>query len=102
MGKKLGARDASAYESLDRLLFREWDPIGVYAMDGPDEEYQGYLPEFWRLVREGAPAEDVAGYLGKIEAECMGMDPTTSLEHRLDVARKAAALVNTWLMPVRP
>ena len=100
MGTKLGALDASAYEALDRLLFREWDPIGVYPLDGPDDEYRMYLPEFWRLVREAASPEAVADYLGNIEAERMEM--ATSLEHRLDVARKAAALVNAWRMPVRP
>jgi hypothetical protein len=100
MAKKLAGPEASAYEALDRLLFREWDPIGVYPNDGLEDEYRMYLPEFWRLVREGTPAEDVAAYLGKIETDRIEM--TTSHEHRIDVAMKAAALLKAWSMPVRP
>jgi hypothetical protein len=43
----MGAEDACAYEALDRLLFRQWDPIGVSDMEGSaDDEYRAYLPEF--------------------------------------------------------
>jgi len=99
MGTRLTPQEASAYESLDRLLFREWDPIGVSDVDRAEDEYRMYLPGFWTLVRSGASAEQVADYLGKIEIERIEL--TTSLEHRLDIARKAAALVDVWSMGVR-
>ncbi|WP_312184852.1 DUF2971 domain-containing protein [Brevundimonas vesicularis] len=51
MGTKLSAEDAGAYEALDRLLFRQWDPIGVSDMDGwAEDEYRAYLPHFWSMV----------------------------------------------------
>lgn len=99
MGMKLCAEDASAYEALDRLLFRQWDPIGVYDMDGPDDEYRAYLLRFWELVRSGSPEEDVVEYLAEIERNRMGCE--TSQERRLDIVRKAAALVAAWRLPVR-
>jgi hypothetical protein len=99
MGATFSVEDASAYEALDRLLFREWDPIGVRSMDGPEDEYRGYLPEFWRLVTVGVPAESVADYLQRIECDRISIE--TSPEHRLDIARKAAALLSAWRMPVR-
>lgn len=51
MGTKLSVEDAGAYEALDRLLFRQWDPIGVSDMDGwPEDEYRAYLPRFWSMI----------------------------------------------------
>ena len=100
MGTKLSAEDAGAYEALDRLLFRQWDPIGVYEFDGPDDEYRAYLPGFWELVRSGSPDAEVAGYLAEIERDRITIETTD--EHRLDIARKAAALIAAWRLPVRP
>lgn len=100
MGTKLSAEDAGAYEALDRLLFRQWDPIGVYDIDGCEDEYRAYLPRFWELVRSGASEEQVVGYLAEIERERIELETTD--EHRLDIARKAAALVAAWRLPVRP
>lgn len=99
MGTKWNAADTSAYEALDRLLYREWDPIGVSESNGPDDEYRSYLSEFWRLVDSGAPEHAIADYLHKIERERITLE--TSAEHRLDVARKAACLLLAWRMPVR-
>ncbi|MDO9337532.1 MAG: hypothetical protein Q7T61_14120 [Caulobacter sp.] len=100
MGTKLTAEDAGAYEALDRLLFRQWDPIGVYGIDGPEDEYRSYLPHFWELVRTGASEGVIAGYLAKVERERIQLETTD--EHRLDIARKAAALATAWRLPVRP
>jgi hypothetical protein len=58
-----------------------------------------YLPEFFRLATSRAPHVEIADYLGKIEVERITM--TTSFERRLDIARKAAALIEAWSMPVR-
>lgn len=100
MGTKLSAEDAGAYEALDRLLFWQWDPIGVYDVDGVDDEYRTYLPRFWQLVRTGAPEVEVVKYLAEIERDRITVETTD--EHRFDIARKAAALVAAWRLPVRP
>ncbi|OHV80417.1 hypothetical protein [Rhizobium sp. LCM 4573] len=99
MGTKSSAADAGAYEALDRLLYREWDPIGIYPLDGPDDEYRAYLPEFWQLVAGGADELAIAEYLGSVERERLCVE--TSFEHRLDISRKARALLAAWRMPVR-
>lgn len=101
MGTKLSIEDAGAYEALDRLLFRQWDPIGVSDMDGwAEDEYRAYLPRVWSMVISGAAASEVAEYLGEVERERIEM--ATSDEHRHDIAVKAAALVAAWRLPVRP
>jgi hypothetical protein len=93
------SHESSAYEALDRLLFREWDPLGVYAFNGPDDEYRDYLPEFWRLVSSGASARSIADYLGQMERDLMGVQ--TSDQRRLDIAGKAALLLTAWKTPIR-
>nr|WP_312054094.1 hypothetical protein [Brevundimonas diminuta] len=101
MGTKFSAEDACAYEALDRLLFRQWYPIGVSDMEGwADDEYRAYLPELWRLVRSGSPETQVAEYLSEIERDRIEFE--TSDEHGLDIARKAIALVATCRLAVRP
>jgi hypothetical protein len=100
MGTKLTAEDVSAYEALDRLLFRQWDPIGLYTFDGPEDEYRMYLHQFWQLVSDGAPEQQVVDFLRQIEVERIGLEGTA--EHRLDVVRKAFVLVAAWRLPVRP
>ncbi|MCZ4108866.1 hypothetical protein O3U67_12300 [Brevundimonas diminuta] len=101
MGTEFSAEDACAYEALDRLLFRQWDPIGVSDMEGwADDEYRAYLPEFWKLVRSGSTETQIVEYLAEIERDRIEFE--TSDEHRLDIARKAIALVATWRLAVRP
>lgn len=100
MGTKLSAKDASAYEALDRLLFRQWDPIGISTdTECLEGEYRDYLPEFWRLVTSGSEADVISEYLAGAEKGQMEIE--TSPEHRLDIARKAIALLAVWRMDVR-
>ena len=56
MGTKWNAADISAYEALGRLLYREWDPIGIFAMNGPDDEYQSYLCVWWTAALRSTPS----------------------------------------------
>ncbi|MGN6064498.1 hypothetical protein [Brevundimonas diminuta] len=101
MGTKFSAEDACASKALDRLLFRQWDPIGVSDMEGwADDEYRAYLPKFWKLVRSGSTETQIVEYLAEIERDRIEFE--TSDEHRLDIARKAIALVATWRLAVRP
>ena len=88
------------YEALDRLLFREWDPAGVYPNDNLQDEYHPYLPGFWRLAEAGATVEEIAEYLREIEVTRMGGDWTGD-ECRNDVAKKALAVVAASSLPVR-
>ena len=47
-----------AYDKLvaevDRILWEDWDPIGVNDEAAARDEYSSYVPGVVRLVREGA------------------------------------------------
>ena len=99
MGTKLPPTEASAYEAMDRLLYREWDPIGVSDAPEAEDEYRSYLPEFWRLVRSDATNGEIASLLERAETH---ISLQTSLAHREDIATKAKAILLAWRLPVRP
>ena len=52
-------------EKIDHILYTEWDPIGVYSLDGYDcsDEYHRYLPSVVNLVWEGACVAEVSDLL---------------------------------------
>ena len=99
MGTKWKTEEVSAYEALDRLLFSEWDSIGVCAMNGSKSEYTSYLPEFWRLVNELGAAEQATSYLHDTEVNRIGIE--TSAEHRSDIVSKALSLIAAWRTEIK-
>jgi hypothetical protein len=59
-----------------RALWREFDPIGVYASPDsgcPPDEYDNYLAPCLRLLEQRASTEDLAKYLSYIVGEYMGL-----------------------------
>lgn len=57
------------YQTIDEILWSEWDPIGGV----PRDEYQGYTPSILRLVLNGADKNKIANKLFEIETKTLGM-----------------------------
>jgi hypothetical protein len=77
--KQQGARELRA------LLMEAWDPIQVADVPEAADEYDGYMPQLARKLREGATPEDIAAYLDAVEVDMMGMDP---LQRNTDVGER--------------
>ncbi|HEY1047534.1 MAG TPA: hypothetical protein VGF79_13900 [Bacteroidia bacterium] len=60
------------YETIDYILWNEWDPIGINDI-GPRDEYQSYTPVIFELKINGSDIELIAKTLHKIETETMGL-----------------------------
>ena len=60
------------YETIDYILWNEWDPIGINDI-APRDEYQSYTPTIFELKNKGANKELIAKTLYKIETETMGL-----------------------------
>ncbi len=60
MGEKLNPQDLALYRAVDEVLHYIWDPIGVSGSPEARDEYQGYLPHVFGLVREGRDDEAIA------------------------------------------
>jgi hypothetical protein len=90
MGMKLSPKDAALYQATDEVLHYIWDPIGVRDVPQARDEYHSYLPQVFRMLREGQSAESIAGYLGKVTTETMG------LSGKAEADLSAAAILISW------
>lgn len=60
------------YQSIDEILWTEWDPIGVNDV-APRDEYQIYTPTILNLKIKGADPETIANKLHDIETKTIGV-----------------------------
>jgi hypothetical protein len=79
------AKDFLIYKKIDDILWFDWDPIGINDI-APRDEYQGYVPEIYGLVKVKADKQVIANRLHKLETENMGISGT--IENCLIVAEK--------------
>lgn len=79
------AKDFLLYKKIDDILWFDWDPIGVKDLS-PRDEYQGYVPEIFGLVKAKADRQEIATRLYKLETKNMGMSGT--IENCLTIADK--------------
>lgn len=78
--------------AVDRILWEEWDPIGVNDMPAAREEYSSYVPGIVRLLRDGADEAQIARHLQTIEEISLTMEVYD--ERRRRVAGKIVSLRN--------
>jgi len=80
--------------TVHKILWEEWDPIGVRAMGGPDDEYDSYVwPIISKITREETVAQ-IADYLDWVVNENMGLsgDLQATRNEHLTLASKLVAL----------
>jgi len=85
MGQKLSPQDMALYRAVDEVLHYLWDPIGISCVPQARDEYHGYLPQVFSMLRKGADESQLAGYLTTVTTERMGLSPRT--DHDREVAR---------------
>jgi len=59
-------------QKIRRLLWEEWDPIGVNGI-APDDEYDSYAYRIFAMLGEGKQASEIADYLTWAAGENMGL-----------------------------
>ena len=75
---------------VDKILWEEWDPIGVNDYGGPDDEYRGYVPSIIKLLEEEADESKIAKLLHQYANINMGL--STSLTDHLEIVKKLKKL----------
>lgn len=84
MGTKLSPHDAELYQRVDEVLHYIWDPIGVAGTPTARDEYYGYLPTVFSLLKQGDNNDEkIAEYLIYVATDRMGLHETT--EDALDI-----------------
>jgi hypothetical protein len=71
---------------IERILWEDWDPIGINVIVTAKDEYDSYAPKVYKLLQEGKSAEEVAEYLSYVDGELIGNTPNES--RNLEVAKK--------------
>jgi hypothetical protein len=77
------------YETIDLILWKEWDPIGINDI-APRDEYQSYTPAIFKLKTNGADKETIAKTLHEIETVTIGV--VGNIDHCRQVADKIIKL----------
>ncbi len=73
MARSVSTPDEELYRRTDEVLHYLWDPIGVAGMPGARDEYYGYLPQVFSLLKGRAGADELADYLFEISTQAMGL-----------------------------
>ena len=83
----LSTKQKEFWASIKSILWKDWDPIGVYEPDGEwDDEYDSYVPHIFRLAIEGNDQRRIANSLASSAEQNMGLNPSHNLHHELRVA----------------
>ncbi len=86
--------DAKLLEVVRRMLWEDWDPIGVKQFSEASDEYDGYASAVAELVRSGAGEQEMFDQLWALETGYIGLegDPGNTRQF----AAKLHALAQQW------
>ncbi len=87
--KKQSKKAIEIQESINQILFYDWDPIGVNDL-APDDEYNSYVGGIYRLLVSDASEFQIIEHLHQLEVT--QMEASSNREKLKDVAEKLMKL----------
>ncbi len=82
--------DKALHQEINRVLQKEWDPIGVADVPEAQDEYESYVPQIYAMLIRRQPISEIFDYLWWIETEHMELRGDRA--HTLRIAAKLASL----------
>jgi len=76
-------------EALKRLLWQDWDPLGVNRSPAALAEYDGYAFRVWVALERGAGVDEIEAYLDRVISGDMRAEIAAGLNKA--IAKKAVA-----------
>jgi hypothetical protein len=74
-------------ETIQKILLKEWDPIGIQDIPEAQDEYDSYISDICELIQSKKTESEVFDYLWRIETEHMGLSGdkkhTQTIAHKL-------------------
>ncbi len=64
--KRRSKKAIEIQESINQVLFYDWDPIGINDL-APDDEYNSYVGGIYRLLASGASEFQIIEHLHQLE-----------------------------------
>ena len=90
MKRKLSQDEKKLFKRIARILWKDWDPIGVYnEEDEWDNEYDGYVPSIFRLAIENRDVYKISAHLIELQKNSMGLETQENNE----IDKKIAELI---------
>ncbi len=86
MVDRRAARARQIQESIEEILLRDWDPLGVRHEPACRDEYNCYVAGVYRLLVSGASVSEVAEHLARKEQRDLGF--TTPVERLMGIASR--------------
>ena len=83
-------REREIHDAIARVLFKDWDPMGIHHVPEARHEYDGYVPAIYGLLLGGASPHEVAEHLSRAEGAWLGVVPL--VDQFLPVAEKLCAI----------
>jgi len=84
-------RGLAVQDAIRKVLFFDWDPIGVSKLGDLDDEYDAYIASIYRILVSSRSEDDIVNRLNQIERDSMGLSGTDAAKLR-PVARKLLEL----------
>jgi hypothetical protein len=71
---------AQGLPQLRLMAIEHWDPLGVYDDPVRADVYDAYLQRIGRMLKRGAGAEEIAGYLGEVRTKAFRLDEKPTVD----------------------
>jgi len=83
MGQKLPENELKLYKQIDEILWKDWDPIGVYNEQGvARDEYYSYVPAFFAFAKKKGSLEEFLQIIQEAE-DHMGLSSSAEKKKSL-------------------
>ncbi len=90
MEKNFCPADKKLYSRVDEVLHYIWDPIGVSGLPCARDEYTSYVPQVFRMLKDGEDGKEIAEYLMTIVNDSM------CIKGDRDTAEEVAGILLQW------
>lgn len=60
---KLSPERIALWKAIHKILWEDWDPIGIHLSGAPDDEYDGYVPQIFQLKIQNATEDTITNQL---------------------------------------
>ena len=76
---------------IDKILWEDWDPIGVNGL-APRDEYHRYVPQILNLTLQNRSINEISNYLYQLETVTIGVNGDRN--RCMEIAKKIKCSVN--------
>ena len=90
---------SASLEAIKRLLWEDWDPIGIKGNSNVSDEYDSYAVQIHAMLSKGVSPDEIAHHLAWIVTSLMGLGAdeqrTVAIAKRAAVIRASSSIFGT-------